>query len=214
MNLSKYMTFLALLSLVACGTFEVGIEHLPGTTATLPLPTSSPEAATATSPLPTAMISEALPTQTLEDTASPLQPDTSSAPQMVKIFLIAVDDHGQSGKQIGCGDSVVPVQVPIAPTQGVLKASLEALLALKDQYYGESGLYNALYQSDLHLESVVLNGGNAVVYLSGTLRIGRGMRSPKVQAQLEETVMQFSTVSSVTIYINGQLLSDVLSLKG
>jgi hypothetical protein len=133
---------------------------------------------------------------------------------MVKIFLVAVGDHGQAGKEIGCGDSVVPVQVPIPPTQGVLKAALVALLSLKQQYYGESGLYNALYQSDLHLDSAVLADGNALVHLSGTLTMGGECDTPRIQAQLEETALQFSTVHSVLIYINEQLLADILSLKG
>ena len=79
------------------------------------------------------------------------QTPPSNAPQSVNIFLIAVGDNGSSGKIVGCGDSLIPVQLSIPPTQGVLRAALEALLALNDQYYGESGLYNALYASDLQL---------------------------------------------------------------
>ena len=206
MNLSKLLTLLVTISLAGCGTFEIGIEQFPAGPAALPVPTASLESDTASSPQPTGTLPEVPPTEVL--------PSPSAGPQMVKIFLIAIEDHGQAGKPIGCGDSVVPVQVPIPPTQGVLKASLVALLALKDQYYGESGLYNALYQSNLQVESVVINGGNAEVRLSGTLTMGGECDTPRVQAQLEETVLQFSTVSSVTIYINDRLLSDVLSLKG
>jgi len=206
MNISKFLTLFVMLSLAGCGTFEIGIERPPESTAALPAATASLEPPTSVAPQPAATIPEEPPTLVPQN--------TSDAPQMVKIFLIAVDDHGQAGKQVGCGDSVVPVQVPIAPTQGVLKASLEALLALKGQYYGESGLYNALYQSDLHLDNVVINGGNAIVHLSGILKMGGECDTPRVQAQLEETVMQFSTVSSVSIYINDQVLSDALSLKG
>lgn len=206
MNISKFLTLFVMLSLAGCGTFEIGIERPPESTAALPAATASLEPPTSVAPQPAATIPEEPPTLVPQN--------TSDAPQMVKIFLIAVDDHGQAGKQVGCGDSVVPVQVPIAPTQGVLKASLEALLALKGQYYGESGLYNALYQSDLHLDNVVIHEGNAIVHLSGTLKMGGECDTPRVQAQLEETVMQFSTVSSVSIYINDQLLADALSLKG
>jgi hypothetical protein len=206
MSLSKLLTLLVTISLAGCGTFEVGIEHPPAGPVTLPAPTASLEPVTATAPLPTLTMPEVPPTA--------VPPSTSAGPQMVKIFLIAIEDHGQAGKPIGCGDSVVPVQVPIPPTQGVLKASLVALLSLKDQYYGESGLYNALYQSNLQVESVVINGGNAEVHLSGTLTMGGECDTPRVQAQLEETVLQFSTVSSVSIYVNDRLLSAVLSLKG
>jgi hypothetical protein len=96
-----------------------------------------------------------------------------------------------------------------------LKAALEALLSVKDQYYGQSGLYNALYQSDLQVESINLdNSGKAVVYLTGSLKMGGECDTPRVQAQLEQTVLQFPTVTEVAIFINGKPLSDVLSLKG
>ena len=206
MNALRLLAGLAALSLVGCGTVEIGIEHPIADSTRLPAPTASEAAVPATATPPPTMLEESSPTQT--------QADSSSGEQMVKIFLVAVGDQGQSGKEIGCGDSVVPVQVPIPTTQGVLKAALVALLSIKQQYYGESGLYNTLYQSDLHLDSAAVTNGNAVVYLSGTLTLGGECDNPRVQAQLEETVLQFSTVHSVMIYINDQLLSDILSLKG
>jgi len=38
--------------------------------------------------------------------------------------------------------------------------------------------------------------------------------TPRVQAQLEQTVLQFPTVTDAAIFINGRPLADVLSLKG
>jgi hypothetical protein len=125
-----------------------------------------------------------------------------------------VDDNGQTGILVGCGDSAVAVQVEIPSTQGILKAALVALLSVKDQFYGQSGLYNALYQSDLQVESVSIDGGKASVYLTGTLIMGGECDTPRVQAQLEQTVLQFPTVTKVAIFINGKPLADVLSLEG
>ncbi len=125
-----------------------------------------------------------------------------------------MDDNGKSGLPIGCGDSAVPVQVETPPTQQVLQAALVALLSIKDQFYGQSGLYNALYQSDLQVASVTINSGKASVYLTGTLLMGGECDSPRVQAQLEQTILQFPTVTEVAIFINGKPLADVLSLKG
>ncbi|MBE3066905.1 MAG: GerMN domain-containing protein, partial [Chloroflexi bacterium] len=96
---------------------------------------------------------------------------------------------------------------------GILKAALVALLSVKDQYYGQSGLYNALYQSDLQVETVSIDGGKASVFLTGTLLMGGECDAPRVQAQLEQTVLQFSTVTEAAIFINGKHLADVLSLK-
>jgi LysM repeat protein len=111
------------------------------------------------------------------------------------IYLIAQNDNGQSGPEIGCGDSVVPVEMVISPTNAPLKASLTKLLSIKDQDSALSGLYNALYTSDLQVTSVVIVNRQSIVNLS---------------AQLQETALQFSTVDSVAISVNGVLLEDVL----
>jgi spore germination protein GerM len=204
---------LVLLSITACnGTIEVGLEHSPtgipslaATPTTVLIPTNTFVQPTSTDPLPSPTVQA--PTETGSPTDAPTQ-------HTVQIFLIAVDDNGQTGTSVGCRDSAVPVQVEIPPTQGVLKAALAALFSVRDQYYGQSGLYNALYQSDLQVESVSIDSGKASVYLTGTLQMGGECDSPRVQAQLEQTVLQFSTVTEVAIFINGNPLADVLSLKG
>ena len=71
-----------------------------------------------------------------------------------------------------------------------------------------------LYQSDLQVDSISLDNGKAVIKLTGTLTLGGECDNPRVEAQLESTVLQFSTIQEVTIYLNGQLLKDALSLKG
>ena len=135
-----------------------------------------------------------------------------SGSQSVQIYLIAVEERGVSGPLVGCGDSVVPVQVEIPHTQGVLRAALESLLSIKTQYYGESGLYNALYQSDLQVDDIKIEAGKASVYLTGTMMLGGECDNPRVQAQLEQTVLQFSTITDMEIFVNGQPLADLLSL--
>ena len=191
--------FSILLFITACNnTFEVGIEHSP--TVTLEQVANPAEAQA--------------PAATLIPTADQGKPGGPSSVQMVKIFVIAVDDNGKAGIPVGCGDSAVPVMVEIPPTQEVLKAALEALLSVKYEYYGQSGLYNALYQSDLQVESVSIDiNGKASVYLTGNLIMGGECDTPRVQAQVEQTVLQFPTVKDVVIFINGKPLSAVFSLK-
>lgn len=147
------------------------------------------------------------PTETI--TFSATQPTNQS----VQIFLIGLEDSGKSGKLIGCNDSAISVIVNISPTKGVLRAALDTLLSLKDEYYGQSGLYNALYQSDLGVDNVTIEKGEAIVYLSGKILLGGECDNPRVEAQIKETALQFSTVSKVTVYINGKLLEKVISLK-
>jgi hypothetical protein len=204
---------LIVLFVTACnGTFEVGLEHSPAEPATplvLPTVVQVPTGTSVPAASPSPQRSPTL--QVHIDTPVPTNAPTVHT---VQIYLIAINDKGQGGQPVGCGDSVIPVQVEIPPTQGILKAALVKMLSVKDQYYGESGLYNALYQSNLKVESVSINAGKASVYLTGTLKMGGECDAPRVQAQLEETVLQFSTVTEADIFINGKPLREVLSLKG
>src|SRR5262245_26830347 len=72
----------------------------------------------------------------------------------VKLFLIAVDDAGRSGKKIGCDDSVIAVTRDLQPTRTPLRAALEELLRIPRIYGSNPELYNALSQSQLRLKSV------------------------------------------------------------
>lgn len=173
---------------------------LPAISPTLSITTTpQPPEATATLNLPT-----------LEPSATPTAAPAGKTTKL-KIFLIALEDGGVAGKKIGCNDSVVPVTVEVPKTSGVLRAALTQLLAQRDQYYGQSGLYNALYQSNLEISSLSLKDGKAVVKLKGDFTLGGECDSPRVKAQLVETARQFKTVSKVTFYINGKLLDDLLS---
>jgi hypothetical protein len=138
---------------------------------------------------------------------------TASTEQTVKIFLIALEDNGQSGTRVGCGDSAIPVTVTIPKTQGVLRAALEKLLSAKKQFYGESGYYNALYQSDLQVAKVTLEQGKAIIHLTGTIMLGGTCDAPRLEAQIEQTALQFSTVSDVAVFVNDVPLEDILSSK-
>ena len=194
--------------------------------AAAPQPTLAPEP-TQAAPNPTSPL-ETLPSPTAQPTAPeltlPATPYLSSTPpatnltatpdlMQVNIFLIAMQDEGKSGPAVGCGDSAVPVVVLVPRTQGVLRAALDRLLSMKDQYFGEFGLYNALYQSNLKVDAVRIENEKATVELSGTLLQGGECDSPRIQAQLEQTALQFSTVKSVAVFINGVPIEEVLSLR-
>jgi hypothetical protein len=142
-------------------------------------------------------------------TSAPTEPDADGNFTRTNIYLIALEDAGERGIEVGCGDSAIPVEVQIEPTIAPLRASLEALLAVDSELYGESGLYNALHQSDLEVGGIDIDQGHAVIELSGDLVVGGVCDEPRVVAQLRQTALQFSTVDRVTIYVNGVPLDEV-----
>src|SRR5512143_4106309 len=113
------IAILAIVLLSACnGTIEIGIEHTPAD----PAPTSA-TTAVPVSPTPvviTATAVNTIPAATLPAPTNPLNsPTKTPGPQFVQIYLIGLEDNGQGGPLVGCGDSAIPVQVEITPTQGV-----------------------------------------------------------------------------------------------
>jgi hypothetical protein len=130
------------------------------------------------------------------------------------IYLVAVGDEGGSGEEIGCGDSLIPVEVEIEPTIAPMTAALEELLAIDTREYGQSGLYSALYRSDLMVEGIDIEDREAIINLSGELVAGGVCDTPRIQAQLRQTALQYSTVDEVSIFVNGEPLDEVLSQQG
>lgn len=130
---------------------------------------------------------------------------------LVKVALIALEDNGATGKKIGCDDSVVLVTQQVQQTQAPLRSALLQLLSIKDATYGESGLYTSLATADLELADVRIEDKKATIELEGELSLGGVCDAPRVEAQLEETALQFDTVSSVEILLNGEPLEEALS---
>ncbi len=154
---------------------------------------------------------------TLAPTVAPLALPTISTGAkftQVKIFLIAIEDGGKSGPKIGCNDSVVAVDRTIAPTAAPLTAALNQLFSLHTQFYGQSGLYNALYRANIQVSKVTIVNGKATIQLTGTLNLGGECDDPRVEAQITQTALQFSTVRAVDVFMNGKPLQSILGGKG
>jgi hypothetical protein len=161
-------------------------------------------------------------TSTLNILPSTEEKFVSSAETTKKAFLVALEDDGKSGKKIGCGDSAVPIDVTIlkvdsadtSKTKVEMGRVIRALFDIKDQYYGESGLYNSLYQSKLDQVSIKsADGKNVTMNLKGEFMLGGTCDSPRFEAQLKETIMAFEGVESVDIFINDETIADYLSQK-
>lgn len=198
----------------------VASPQSPTLRATTPAPISTPRVVTVTREAPIRPVNPGvtdLPTHPVDPEIVPTRvaktqviPDNAGD---VKIFLIALNDNGAGGKKIGCNDSVVGVDVILPDSVALLRGALDKLLSVRSQYYGQSGLYHALFRSDLKLESVAIQNGLATIKLTGALTLGGTCDAPRVLAQLEETALQFSTVKQVNILVNGKKLQDLLSGK-
>ena len=185
-----------------------GITISSGATPTARVITATPIQPSVTAP--------PLPTKTeTKPTLSPTPSNLSEGLDSVNIYLVALDDNGASGELIGCGDSLIAVEVPIIPTLGVLRAALNELFALEGQdYYGQSGLYNSLYLSSLQVADASVVDGTATVYLEGSLIYGGECDIPRIEEQLKAIALQFSTVDQVEFFVNGEKLEKLLDLRG
>jgi hypothetical protein len=184
--------------IAACGAKQSG-EPL---TAEPTQETSTPVATATTQPV------------TAEPTEAAATPTAAETVDQVQIFLIALEDNGVSGDKIGCDDSVVGVTRQITPSASPLEAALNELLSIKDEFYGESGLYNALDRSDLEVASAVVENGQAIVRLRGQMLLGGVCDDPRAQAQIEYTALHSPGVQGVEIFINGEPIQEVLSERG
>lgn len=190
-------------SRVGPGLLVLAVLWLAAVACGLPTASIPPEAAT----VQPGMVSVTQPP------GEPLATDGNQVSE-VTIFLVALEDGGASGPAIGCGNSLVAVTRPVGPTDRPIEAALNELFAIQEQFYGESGLYTALYQSDLVVESALVDAsGVATVALSGPYMLGGACDTPRFAAQIEQTVLAAPGVNAVNILLNGQALEEALSTR-
>src|SRR5690606_25218681 len=96
---------------------------------------------------------------------------------LVYIHMLALGNNGP----IGCGDTIAPVLQEIPATNSVLRDTLQRLLSIRSQFYGRTGLYNALYQSNLTLDSVSINNRVATIRLWGQVVMSGACDGPRIQ---------------------------------
>lgn len=145
-------------------------------------------------------------------TTSESEPTVLPTFASVTAFYIAEGDGGISGPAFGCGDSAVAVTSPAISFTDPVEAAFRTLLENKDMEVGESGLRNALWQSDLSVKSVDRSGPTVMVNLEGTLTVAGECDIPRAQIQLLLTAQHAAGVP-IEIMVNGKLLADALGLK-
>ena len=129
------------------------------------------------------------------------------------IYLVLAGDEGQNGMEIGCGDSLIPVEVEIFTNQDPIGQALEILLSIDEPTYDNDGqeLINALYQSDLVVAGVDVEDGHATVALTGEYAVGGVCDEPRFIEQIRQTVLQFDEVTTAEITVNGTPIDDLFN---
>lgn len=129
-----------------------------------------------------------------------------------KLYYVALEDDGKAGPKVGCDDSLVAVDLEESAEDGVKSAFLE-LLKKHEREVGQSGLYNALYQSDLKFESWQRGTGAVTVRLTGQLKSGGSCDDARIVGQLKQTAMTSAGVDEAIVLVNGKSVDELLSGK-
>lgn len=146
--------------------------------------------------------------------------ETNSESTTVEVAYIALEDNGANGPLVGCGDSEILTEETLSGklnTKDRIKAALENLFANKDQVLGGSGLYNALYQSTLVVDSVKVDGTNLTVEISGETQSGGVCDDPRIVQQIRATVennIDSEKELTITILLNDKPLEKLQDLSG
>jgi len=135
------------------------------------------------------------------------QQDEMGNTTTLKIAMLDYEGIGKesNGPMRGCNDRIVFVEQRIPYTNTPLNSALEALFAFNDTEVGGWQNFIAKTNDTLFFEKATLDNGVASIYLTGELSGLAGVcDNPRAKIQIEETALQFDTVDSVKIYLNGE----------
>ena len=193
----------------ATPTLQPTATSLPPTNTLLPTPTDTPIPPTATyTPTLTPLPSDTpLPT----DTATATQPPpTPPADQAIHIYLVQTGTGGTTG----CGDSLVKINTNQWRSGNMEQDIMTALKNLLVKRQWIAGFYNPVWLSNLDPVSVQIKGGTAIVNLTGSyVRSGDPCDDRRVRDQIWATIRQFGGLQAVTVYLDGNLLGDILAAR-
>ncbi len=138
---------------------------------------------------------------------------SEKAPQNAVIYLVALENNGQKGESVGCNDSLVPINIPVAQANNPiikLKLSLDALF----RYKASDRLYNSLQNSILSLQSANIEGSKIIINLEGQISLNGVCDEPRFKEQISKTAIATNPeLTEVEILINGKPIDAVISGK-
>ncbi len=132
--------------------------------------------------------------------------DSGDAPVHERVSLAVLDtERVTDGKERGC-DYVTFISRDVAPTTAPLTAALQELFVIDQERIGGHFHFLARTNDTLSFDRVTITDGMARVYLTGELSGLAGVcDNPRARIQIEETALQYETVSDVEIYLNGEV---------
>jgi germination protein M len=124
-----------------------------------------------------------------------------SATRNVKVYFM----NDRLDPEVTCV-KVFPVTREIEDTPGVARAALETLLGGPSAEEEKDG-YRTLINPGVVIRSIAIENGIAKVDFDMTLEkeVGGSCRVSAIRAQLTETLMQFPTVKSVILSVEGRV---------
>lgn len=139
------------------------------------------------------------------DTTSTGQATSTNEASTMTVKVALLDYTGEKpGKQRGC-DHVILVDRTVPSTPAPLTAALTELFGITEAEVDGLGNFIPRTRDTLGFDRVTIENGVARVYLLGKLSGLAGVcDDPRAKIQIEETALQFPTVKSVQLYLNGE----------
>lgn len=114
--------------------------------------------------------------------------------------------EGDDKRMRGC-DIIGFKEVRVPPTDAPLDASLKALFAKKEPWPPTPAGGNFLTsQKNLTFDRVMIENGEAIVYLKGSYTLSGICDDPRIALHVSETLYQFPEILSVRILVNEEEL--------
>lgn len=146
-----------------------------------------------------------------------LSTDEEPFDNLVKVFLIIPDNNGVTGIPVGCGDSAIAVRRTPTLTGNTttdLRASLIELFSIKTPDYGQSGFANSLYDQDVTVQSVTMQGNRAIIELTGDFLLIGTCGDARMEAQIFLTIFQYTDIQEALVTMNGTNLKQWFDMSG
>ncbi|MCY1158344.1 MAG: hypothetical protein MOP51_1368 [Citricoccus sp.] len=151
--------------------------------------------------------------------AAPSSTPAAAAAGEATVYWVSPAGSGHQGVEFpGCGDLLVESTVKATGSGEVgtaerVEAGIEALL--EDRTYEHSnGLVNALYQSELSVQDVAIEGDTVTVDLTGQPMSAGSCADPQIIGQLEYTATSNAGTYTAEVLVDGTPIQEFMSQQG